>query len=66
VLHAYALVESRSQPGNFYAVHMSEDVISGKIEPIGIGGAPTHPYMATERMVNEIRRRRERHSWGKP
>lgn len=66
VLHAYALVESRSKPGNFYAIHLSGDVIAGKIEAIGNNNEPTHSAFATGRMITEIAQRRDRKAWGKP
>lgn len=66
VIHAYAVVESRSQPGSFYAVHLSNGVIAGKVERVGISNAPTHPHFATNRMVSEIQERRERKAWSKP
>jgi len=65
VLHGYALIESVSQPGNFYAVHMS-GVIAEKYELIGNGKDPTHPNFATQRLVNAAQIRRERRGWNKP
>jgi hypothetical protein len=66
VIHAYACVESKAHPGSFYAVHLSNGVIAGKLELIGISNAPTHPHFATNRMVSEIQTRRERKAWSKP
>jgi hypothetical protein len=65
ILHAYALVESKSRPGLYYALHL-KGVIAEDVEHLTPNGNTTSGAYGSERMIAAIGVRTIKKKWIEP
>lgn len=64
-MHAYAVVASKTQPGQFYALHL-KNVVAEDVDHLLTNNRPTFLMSACERVRSAIDRRFHEKKWSKP